>query len=89
MRRLGAAIFAFVSAVLVALPAGAQQEYPPVDVGPVIVETAPGVEVAPRVVERDALAVTGADLALWVGIGLALVVLGLVLLRLRRRAVQA
>lgn len=84
MRRVGAAIFTAVTALFVALPASAQ-EYPPVDVGPVIEEPGPAVEVG----VREGLAVTGADLALWVGVGLALLVAGLLVLRLRRRAAQA
>lgn len=88
MRRVGAAIFTAVTAVFVALPASAQ-EYPPVDVGPVIEEPGPAVEVGVREGVREGLAVTGADLALWVGVGLALLVAGLLVLRLRRRAAQA
>lgn len=78
MKRLGTVVFAFVAALVIALPAAAQQ-YPPEGEAPLIIQPE-----APS----DALAVTGADVALWVGIGLAMVALGVVLLRLRRRAAQ-
>lgn len=83
MSRVYALVAAFASVLLGALPAAAQENYPPADPYPPGGAES-GVSGTGGAGGTD-LAFTGADLALWASIAVSLIALGLLLFWLRRR----
>lgn len=82
MRRSVAFMVAAVSVLAGAVPASAQENYPPTDPYPPN-GADPGVSGSGG--GGGDLAFTGADLALWASVAIALIAVGLVLFWLRRR----
>lgn len=83
MKRIVTILTTLVAATLAAVPAYAQEEYPPYPPVDGDGGTVSGVG------GGGDLAFTGADLAMWLAVGLALVALGVLILWLRRRRVAS
>lgn len=88
MRRCVTFVGALMAVFVAALPAGAQEQYPPYPPTPYPPTGADaGVAGTGGAAGGADLAFTGADLTLWASVAVALIALGLSILWLRRRQV--